>query len=472
MCHSHELQFSRLNYRDTDSETNRVDIDLDQTQFRHPRVLRKRLEVVEMSSYFVYYFPARLETKLQHLEHRIRLADDAGKEKFHSYEPSFEQRLLTLEESDKIRAANLLNVTRQLSGLDKMHSSMLELLESVETIENKVDKTIPDLKSEISKMEFGSAQLTSTMAIVKEIQDNQQLSVKAMSSGISAMQDKMDTDRSRLLSLEMQLSKMKNITDNHNDMHKNLSSDILTSFAANDKMNGSDNVTVRVSFPVTMQHLTRIINEYNAIRENLPNDCSEVRGPSGLYIITPGESLPQLTWCDQDTGAGGWTVIQRRKDGSQKFNRNWNEYVLGFGSAEGEFWLGNEAIHQVTRDNDTALRIELVDIYGQVWHAEYDEFAVTSQADGYRLHVAGYHGNASDALEYQNHMQFSTIDRDRDVSNTNCAANYEGGWWFSHCQHANLNGKYNMGLTWFDRSRNEWIAVARSEMKVRRRVRT
>ncbi|RZF41956.1 hypothetical protein LSTR_LSTR016524, partial [Laodelphax striatellus] len=78
--------------------------------------------------------------------------------------------LLTLEESDKIRAANLLNVTRQLSGLDKMHSSMLELLESVETIENKVDKTIPDLKSEISKMEFGSAQLTSTMAIVKEIQ--------------------------------------------------------------------------------------------------------------------------------------------------------------------------------------------------------------------------------------------------------------------------------------------------------------
>ncbi|RZF37186.1 hypothetical protein LSTR_LSTR015806 [Laodelphax striatellus] len=86
------LQFSRLNYRDTDTETNIVDIDLDQTQFRHHRVLRKRLEVVEMSSEALGQAQARLETKLQHLEHRIRLADDAGKEKFHSYEPSFEQR--------------------------------------------------------------------------------------------------------------------------------------------------------------------------------------------------------------------------------------------------------------------------------------------------------------------------------------------------------------------------------------------
>lgn len=97
----------------------------------------------------------------------------------------------------------------------------------------------------------------------------------------------------------------------------------------------------------------------------------------------------------------------------------------------------------------------------------YDEFSISTKEDGYRLSVGSYHGNASDALEYQNHMQFSSVDSDRDVSNTHCAANYEGGWWFSHCQHANLNGRYNLGLTWFDSSRNEWIAVARSEMKVR-----
>lgn len=69
-----------------------------------------------------------------------------------------------------------------------------------------------------------------------------------------------------------------------------------------------------------------------------------------------------------------------------------------------------------------------MDIYGKAWYAEYDQFTVGNVSDGYRLTVSGYHGNASDALNYQNHMQFSAIDSDRDVSNTHCAANYEGGW--------------------------------------------
>ena len=33
-------------------------------------------------------------------------------------------------------------------------------------------------------------------------------------------------------------------------------------------------------------------------------------------------------------------VIQRRQDGSQKFDRDWNEYKEGFGQMAREFWLG------------------------------------------------------------------------------------------------------------------------------------
>lgn len=135
----------------------------------------------------------------------------------------------------------------------------------------------------------------------------------------------------------------------------------------------------------------------------------------------------------------------------------------------GEFWIGNEVLHQLTKNNDSMLRVDFTDIDGKNYRAEYSEFSVSSKEDGYRLNVAGYSGNASDALEYQNRMQFSAIDSDRDISNTNCAANYEGGWWFSYCQHANLNGQYNLGLTWFDVSRNEWIAVVQSEMSIRPR---
>jgi hypothetical protein len=112
----------------------------------------------------------------------------------------------------------------------------------------------------------------------------------------------------------------------------------------------------------------------------------------------------------------------------------------------------------------------MVDIYGKSWLAEYKELSVGSREEGFRLLVGGYSGNASDALDYQNNMQFSTKDEDRDISNTHCAANYEGGWWFSHCQHANLNGRYNLGLTWFHADKNEWIAVAQSTMKIRPRA--
>lgn len=81
----------------------------------------------------------------------------------------------------------------------------------------------------------------------------------------------------------------------------------------------------------------------------------------------------------------------------------------------GEFWLGNEALYRLTKKNDTGLRAEFVDISGEPWFAEYSDFGISSKKLGYSLHVAGYGGNASDALAYQNRMQFSTVDSDRSI---------------------------------------------------------
>ncbi|XP_075229753.1 protein scabrous-like [Lycorma delicatula] len=465
-----KLSFKNLN-NDSEDIDNRVEIELQTPRYRHHRVLRKRLEVVEMTNEAIGQAQTRLETRLQKLEHKLHVPSLL---KPHIFDSTTEQRLVALEASDKKQNENLFNVTRQVTSLDKVHGSMLELLESVESLENKVDKSIPDLQREISKMEFNTAQISSTLAVVKEDQDNQRLSVKAMSGGLSAMQQKMDMDHVRLSSLETKFLNLTASAENMTTPLSNFSTDVQKSAFMGMQIFTTDSTSLQSaiaepSLPATMQQLKQVISAYQAIREKLPNDCGEVHGLTGLYLVSPGESIPVITWCDQDKDSGGWTVIQRRKDGSEKFNRPWNDYVHGFGSAAGEFWLGNEMIHQLTKDNDTMLRIDLVDIYGKIWHAEYDEFSITSSEDSYRLHVGGYHGNASDALEYQNHMQFSTIDSDHDVSNTNCAANYEGGWWFSHCQHANLNGKYNLGLTWFDRIRNEWIAVSQSEMKLRRK---
>jgi Fibrinogen beta and gamma chains, C-terminal globular domain len=219
-----------------------------------------------------------------------------------------------------------------------------------------------------------------------------------------------------------------------------------------------------------VEKLENVELEYESIINKLPRDCSQVTQPpttsgqqDNLYLIAPaGQHHPIMTKCE-----GDWTTVQRRIDGSVDFNRSWEQYAEGFGKPSGEFWIGNEALHHLTADNCSTLKIVIHDIYDKTWSAEYTQFHIGSREEGYRLTISGYSGNASDALDYQNHMEFSSIDVDRDISNTHCAGNYEGGWWFSHCQHANLNGRYNLGLTWFDSSRNEWIAVKSSHMMLR-----
>jgi len=125
---------------------------------------------------------------------------------------------------------------------------------------------------------------------------------------------------------------------------------------------------------------------------------------------------------------GPWTVVQRRDDGSVNFNRSWDEYAEGFGEPDGELWIGNEMLHQLTRDNCTQLRIIIQDLQNNSWYADYEHISIASRDEGYRIDFSGYSGNASNTLEYQNHMKFSSIDRDLDISKGHCADEYEGGW--------------------------------------------
>ena len=63
-------------------------------------------------------------------------------------------------------------------------------------------------------------------------------------------------------------------------------------------------------------------------------------------------------------------------------------------------------------------------------------------------------GTAGDGLGYHNGSNFTTKDRDNDVSSKyNCAIKYTGAWWFKNCVfRSNLNGSYKQitkGMVWY-----------------------
>ena len=171
-----------------------------------------------------------------------------------------------------------------------------------------------------------------------------------------------------------------------------------------------------------------------------------------------------------ETDGGGWTVFQRRQDGSVDFYRYWTDYENGFGDLTGEFWLGLSKIHRLTKEGSNTLRVDLGDFEGNTAYANYSTFNVSDGSTEYILTVGGYSGTAGDSLDYHNGRRFST--RDNDNSGGNCAQSYTGAWWYNSCTVSNLNGRYfntstsnSQGIRW-----PHWNAATLkfSEMKTHR----
>ncbi|XP_078592335.1 uncharacterized protein LOC144871147 [Branchiostoma floridae x Branchiostoma japonicum] len=211
----------------------------------------------------------------------------------------------------------------------------------------------------------------------------------------------------------------------------------------------------------------------------LANDCAEIyRGAhrkDGVYTIGIGHDVMSV-FCDMTTSRGGWTVFQRRQDGTVDFNRNWAQYKHGFGTAGGEYWLGNENLHLLTRGGKYMLRIDFEDWEGVKRFAEYDSFKLEPEVDKYRLRLGNYDGTAGDALIHDKNDQFSTYDQDHDSSQNNCAQLKSGGWWYSDCSRSNINGRYyktgmyhstyQNGIYWHD-FRGVWYSLKSVQMAIR-----
>ncbi|KPP80248.1 hypothetical protein Z043_100121, partial [Scleropages formosus] len=104
---------------------------------------------------------------------------------------------------------------------------------------------------------------------------------------------------------------------------------------------------------------------------------------NGVYTVYLNVLETKKVYCNMESAGGGWTVIQRREDGSMDFQRTWKEYKMGFGSVSGEHWLGNEFVFLLTSQRPYTLRVELTDWDGHQAFSQYDRFQLGNEKQNY-----------------------------------------------------------------------------------------
>lgn len=196
---------------------------------------------------------------------------------------------------------------------------------------------------------------------------------------------------------------------------------------------------------------------------------------SGVATITvAGEDIS--VWCDMDTLGGGWTVLQRRGDfGKPKnfFLKKWDDYKQGFGDPKEDHWIGLLYWNNITLTKPQQLLIELEDWDGNKTQVAVNNFIIGTEFYKFRIIYGSIDGEFGESLPKKG-TKFSTVDSDNDAWSKNCAARFQGAWWYSACHNSNLNGQYlegehesfGNGVNWYH-WKGYHYSLKWTEMKVR-----
>lgn len=275
-------------------------------------------------------------------------------------------------------------------------------------------------------------------------------------SEISKLRDKNSRLETKVLVLESQqrseLEDMKVEKERLQDLVKRQTA-AITALERQLRSASSNNSAMQRQHQQLMKSVHTLIDLVSVGPGSLPNlqrfrDCAEAyksgHNISGVYHIYIGDMTePTKVFCDMETSGGGWTLVQRRINGSVNFQKSWKDYKQGFGDPSGEHWLGNEAIHLITSQAQYSLRVELKDWEETTAYALYDKFQLASEKQQYRLLLGSYSGTAGQQSSLaSNGPGFSTRDVDNDKCACKCALMMTGGWWFDACGLSNLNGIY------------------------------
>ena len=121
------------------------------------------------------------------------------------------------------------NATRQAAGVSALRSSSLQLLESLESLEAKVDTAVPGVQREISRLEFNLAE---TRALAKENNEDiakLRIQLKKHDDDQQIIEDRTATTAALAAALEAQIY---NVTERitlleHSKLHRGRQDDSL-----------------------------------------------------------------------------------------------------------------------------------------------------------------------------------------------------------------------------------------------------
>ncbi|XP_069173761.1 fibrinogen C domain-containing protein 1 isoform X1 [Procambarus clarkii] len=410
-------------------------------------------------------------------------------------------RLTATETLQNQRAERIDTINYRLTRIElqaeERKSVISELSNSLrhrmETTDNELDTIVTHLDEIKSSIRSLSQQHNEFKATISEIPKEQGaesgqslgLKLQAVTATINGLRSAMQAVKDDISQIGQNLTVLTNVSQNLGQLSQN----IVTKQYMHQSLNEIRNKDTSPS----MSLLAQLMGQSRAPRRGSgnqgkvstePEDCwklmNQGKNKSGVYRIRPSyATAPFFVYCDMETDGGGWTVIQRREDGSVDFLREWADYKYGFGNLAGEFWLGNEKIHLLTNQHVSKLRVELADFDQQSGHAVYSAFAIGSELEGYSLKMLGqYSGDAGDSLRYHVGRRFSTTDVDNDAwPEKSCARDHKGAWWYRACETSNLNGRYlhgpvpadhqYTGLYWYD-FRGPQYSLWKSSMMIRR----
>ncbi|XP_014739818.1 PREDICTED: angiopoietin-related protein 4 [Sturnus vulgaris] len=263
---------------------------------------------------------------------------------------------------------------------------------------------------------------------------------------LGALQSLMDAQNLRIEELLQKIKQQQYKLDKQNLQIKSLQSKVNLLIPLHHNKTQSPKWKINLKKSLNLSNQSQNGSGEPVQTQKLPESCHQLflagQHSSGIFQVQPAGSQPFKVYCDM-TAEGGWTVIQRRMDGSVDFDQLWDAYKNGFGDLHGDFWLGLEKIHHLVQEGKYNLLIELEDWEGNSQMVQF-VFSLGGESTAYTLNLMGpLTGELENAIGEFRQLPFSTRDRDHDLkADTNCAKHLSGGWWFSTCGHANLNGKY------------------------------